>query len=185
MENSKYLDIIDLLLLEKIEKIIKNKNIKLSFNLSKNSFKNRETISKILEIGEKYPYKLQIELIERTLIDDVKYTKDILNKFKKSNILIALDDFGTGYSSLSYLREFPIDILKIDMSFIKSMMENDIDLKLVKSIINLSKELNIKTIAEGVETKEQYSILKTFNCDYIQGYYFYKPMSEKEFLRLI
>jgi EAL domain-containing protein (putative c-di-GMP-specific phosphodiesterase class I) len=106
----------------------------------------------------------------------------MLSEFKKHNILIAIDDFGTGYSSLSYLIQFPIDILKIDRSFVINMLTNKASFEIVKATINLSKELNIKTVAEGVETKEQFLILKTLVCDYIQEFYFYKPMSEEEFL---
>jgi EAL domain-containing protein (putative c-di-GMP-specific phosphodiesterase class I) len=128
---------------------------------------------------------LEIELLERSLIQNTEYSKKILNKFKENNILIAIDDFGTGYSSLNYIMQFPVDILKIDLSFIQTMLTNQTSFIIVKTIINFSKELKIKTIAEGVENKDEFLILKTLRCDYIQGYYFYKPMDEKDFLKSI
>jgi EAL domain-containing protein (putative c-di-GMP-specific phosphodiesterase class I) len=93
---------------------------------------------------------------------------------------ISIDDFGTGYSSLSYLHYFPINILKIDRSFVKNMVEDENALELVKSIIALCQNMKLKIIAEGIETKEQIDILKAMNCDCGQGYYIARPMPESE-----
>jgi EAL domain-containing protein (putative c-di-GMP-specific phosphodiesterase class I) len=185
IEKSDYIYEINKIILNNIEKIIEKTNLNISFNLSFKSFNNRKITNKIIEIGQKYPNKLEIELLERSLIQNTEYSKKILNKFKENNILIAIDDFGTGYSSLNYIMQFPVDILKIDLSFIQTMLTNQTSFIIVKTIINFSKELNIKTIAEGVENKDEFLILKTLRCDYIQGYYFYKPMDKKDFLKSI
>jgi diguanylate cyclase (GGDEF)-like protein len=185
LEKSHYIQQIDLNLLDKIDEIITKTNLDISFNLSSKSFKDEKIINKMIKIANKHPQKLEIELIERSLIEDTEYSAKILSKLKKHNVLIAIDDFGTGYSSLSYLVQFPIDIIKIDLSFIQTMLTNRAFFEIVKATINLSKELNIKTVAEGVETKEQFLTLKVLGCNYIQGYYFYKPMSEENFLKLI
>ena len=106
--------------------------------------------------------------------------KDTLNMCRKAGMSVSIDDFGTGYSSLSYLHYFPIDTLKIDQSFIRDMQKNEGSLELVKSIIALSKNMKLRTIAEGVEDKAEAEILKGLQCDAVQGYYFAKPMPEKD-----
>jgi len=95
---------------------------------------------------------------------------------KQAGCLISLDDFGTGYSSLSYLRRFPVDVLKLDKSFIDEVHVDLGDEALVKSIIQMSRVLGIKVVAEGVEEREQLAVLTEAGCDYIQGYYFSKPL---------
>lgn len=109
----------------------------------------------------------------------------ILEKFKQQGFRIAIDDFGTRYSSLSYLHTFPIDTLKIDRSFVNSMRDNATSLKIVHAIIGLAKAIELTTIAEGVETEEQLNDLMNLNCDFIQGYYFYKPMPFTEVFELL
>lgn len=127
-----------------------------------------------IEITESFMENSEITFIEK------------LEEIKSLGVSISIDDFGTGYSSLAYLKNYPVDYLKIDMEFIKGIVNNTQDLKIVKAIISMCKELGIKTVAEGVETIQQYNILKKFRCDYIQGYYFSKPTSletiEKEFI---
>ena len=100
---------------------------------------------------------------------------DTILKLKKLGITIALDDFGTGYSSLNYLRRLPIDVLKIDKSFIDGIGLDKKSDNIAKSIVELSHNLNLKVVAEGVENKEQFNYLNHINCDIIQGYYFSKP----------
>ena len=103
-----------------------------------------------------------------------------LEECREDGMIISIDDFGTGYSSLSYLHHFPIDILKIDRSFINNMVEDKSALELVKSITSLAHNLNMKVIAEGIETEEQFKILKGLNCDKAQGYWLAKPMPLKD-----
>lgn len=105
---------------------------------------------------------------------------------KKLGISIYIDDFGTGYSSLSYLKTFPIDVLKIDKSFIDDISENgNNNGLLLNTILAMGKSLDLKVVAEGVELKYQYDYLKEKDCDMIQGYYFAKPMNEKDFIELL
>ncbi len=138
-----------------------------------------------LELLTKYnvPAKqLSFELTESVLAPENASHLETLAQLKRAGCEISIDDFGTGYSSLSYLRRFPVDVLKIDKSFIDDIHINASDRALTKSIIQMSRALNIKVVAEGVEYKEQFEILKSFGCDYIQGYYFSKPLPESEIL---
>ncbi len=100
-------------------------------------------------------------------------------------IKISIDDFGTGYSSLSYLRYLPIDIIKIDISFIRNLQNSDKDFAIIDAIIFLANKLNIQTVAEGVETEAQLNILKLLGCGSIQGFLFSKPLPEKELVKLL
>jgi len=161
--------------------------VPVSVNLSAKSLNNKQLFINVLDKLKNYqiePYYLRIEIIERLFIENFDYLKELMNKFKKQNISFAVDDFGTGYSSLSYLAKLPIDYLKIDISFVKALDSQQVR-SVVKSIIFLSKELGIKTIAEGVEDKEQFEILKNMGCDYFQGYLFHKPMPENNFKEIL
>ena len=132
------------------------------------------------------PEYLELELTETILMDDVKKTVDILNEIKTMGVKISIDDFGTGYSSLSYLREFPIDTLKIDQSFISSIHDSQgTDTAIANIVIDLGHKLGMKVIAEGVETQEQIELLKNYACDKIQGYIISEPVNEIEFNLLL
>ncbi|NTS77249.1 EAL domain-containing protein [Catenovulum sp. SM1970] len=120
------------------------------------------------------------ELTESALAPELNNNIALLDTLKTAGCAIALDDFGTGYSSLNYLRRFPVDQLKIDRTFIKDMQHNPDDRTMVATIIAMAKALGIKVVAEGVELPEQLQILSTLGCDYIQGFYFSKPLSEKQ-----
>jgi diguanylate cyclase (GGDEF)-like protein len=119
---------------------------------------------------------LEIELTESLLMKDSDVTVQTLRRLKEMGSIMALDDFGTGYSSLSYLRRFPIDVVKIDCSFIRDVTNNLDDALLTKAIISMAKSLNLKTVAEGVETEGQLNFLKENQCDTFQGYYFSRPL---------
>ena len=110
---------------------------------------------------------------------------DKMKQFELRNITIAIDDFGTGYSSLSHLKKFPINTLKIDISFIKDLLKSNRDRNIVVSIIQLAHNLGLEVVAEGGETIEQVNTLKKLGCEYIQGYYFSHALSADEFLDLI
>lgn len=127
--------------------------------------------------------KISFEITETILAPENKKFSEYLSQLRNSGCSISLDDFGTGYSSLSYLRNFPIDYLKIDRSFIIGIDVNEEALALLTSIIDMAKALNIKTIAEGVETKAQLTILDKLNCDYIQGFFFSKPIRSDDFIK--
>ncbi|WP_456323537.1 EAL domain-containing protein [Hydrogenimonas sp.] len=163
--------------------------IPVSINLSGKSFLKKDLLSQIQKYLEKLKTDtpLTIEITERALIEDAKYAISILNALKErfKNVKIAIDDFGTGHSSLSYLKDFNADILKIDISFVRAMMEDERSKMLVKGIIDIAESLGMKTLAEGVETEEQFEILRDFGCNYIQGYLLGKPMPKERAEELI
>ncbi|WP_426360030.1 EAL domain-containing protein [Pseudocolwellia sp. HL-MZ19] len=121
------------------------------------------------------------EITENLLMENKKGVADILQQVKESGIPISIDDFGTGYSSLSYLKNYDTDFLKIDKSFVQKMSLDSKDLALCEAMVVMAKKLNIKVIAEGIETKEQQDMLSSIDCDYGQGYYFSVPIRKTEF----
>lgn len=147
-------------------------------NLSGLHFQNEEIIETLetsLTESNISSDMLEIELTEAILIDDPDRALRILKKIRAMSIKVSLDDFGTGYSSLSYLRSLPIDIVKLDKSFINRIAKNRQDLAITQGIVALAKSLNLGVVAEGVESKEQLSLLIDMGCEQIQGYYFSKP----------
>jgi diguanylate cyclase (GGDEF)-like protein len=157
------------------------KKLRVAVNISSMQFMSPTLLSSISDILHETgfdPELLELEITESLAMQNVHEVIKILSHLKQMGIKIAIDDFGTGYSSLSYLSRFPIDFLKIDKSFIDGMYQNDNDMKIVKGIIELAHYLNFSVIAEGVETKEQYELLKDLRSDEIQGYLFGKPMTE-------
>jgi EAL domain-containing protein (putative c-di-GMP-specific phosphodiesterase class I) len=132
-------------------------------------------IAKILEktgLAAKY---IELELTESILIDDIENVVEMMYALKDMGLKLVIDDFGTGYSSLSYLKQFPVDKLKIDRSFIYEMASNENDAAIAKAIINLSHTLNLQVVAEGVETEFQKSFVVDHGCEFAQGYYFKPP----------
>ncbi len=119
------------------------------------------------------------------VMSDVENAITILRTLKKLGVQIAIDDFGTGYSSLSYLRRFPIDVLKIDQSFVRDITLEEDGAAIVRTIISLAHSLRLKVIAEGVETAEQLAYLNAHHCNEVQGYLFGRPVSAREFEALI
>ncbi|MGE5649281.1 MAG: EAL domain-containing protein [Bacillota bacterium] len=128
---------------------------------------------------------LDIELTESVVMTDVDFAIGILCDLKKLGVHLSVDDFGTGYSSLSYLKRFPIDVLKIDQSFVRDITLNGDGAELVRSIISLAHGLRLQVIAEGVETEEQLAYLWRHGCDQMQGYYFSKPLATDAFEHLL
>jgi EAL domain-containing protein (putative c-di-GMP-specific phosphodiesterase class I) len=116
---------------------------------------------------------------------DSKAVISFVSRIRENGFRVEIDDFGSGYSSFGTLADLPFDVLKIDMQFIKTMDKNPKVKDIIKMIINLSKRLGVSTVAEGVETKEQYLFLKENECDVIQGYYFSKPLPLLDFEALI
>lgn len=131
------------------------------------------------------PQILELEITETVLMESIDSNITILKQLLDMGIRIALDDFGTGYSSLSYLRKIPINTLKIDKSFIDNITSNRKEESIINNIIQMAHSLELKVVAEGVETKEQLSVLKERECDYIQGYYFSKPLPAGEIEKLL
>ncbi len=159
-----------------------------SVNVSTRQFHKKEfsqTVASVLGETGMDPGFLEIEITETVLIQEVEETIKILNTLKEMGVSLSVDDFGTGYSSLNYLKRFPLDVLKIDRSFVNDITTHPDDRAVVESIIALGHNLNLKVIAEGVETKEQFLLLKEKKCDGVQGYYFSKPVPEAELRALI
>ena len=151
---------------------------RLSINLSAIQLRNDSALDNYIEIMERYdvnPSDIQLEITENALIDNEEVALAILQGFKKYGISIALDDFGTGYSSLNCINLYPIDTIKIDRSFVKDAVDNPKNKAIIQGIVVMARSLNLKIIAEGVETKEQYDFIKKLGCHEIQGYYFHKP----------
>jgi diguanylate cyclase (GGDEF)-like protein/PAS domain S-box-containing protein len=127
------------------------------------------------------PAQLVLEITESVLADDVEIALLALNSLRETGAAISIDDFGTGYSSLSYLHRFPVDVLKIDQSFVAGLPDRGCDAALVQAIMAIAHALELSVIAEGVETAEQASTLLSFGCLQAQGYYFYLPLTAEEF----
>ena len=131
------------------------------------------------------PEHLELEITESMLIGDVKRIELQLKRLKKMGIRVALDDFGTGYSSLSYLKNFPVDVLKIDQSFIREMTHDSRDANIARAIIEMGHSLGQNIVAEGVETEEQLRYLVHRECDIIQGYFFSPPLPGSKMTALL
>jgi EAL domain-containing protein (putative c-di-GMP-specific phosphodiesterase class I) len=131
------------------------------------------------------PECLEIELTESLFMSDVDQAVDLMHAMKALGVNLSIDDFGTGYSSLSYLSRFPIDVLKIDRSFVADITRDANDAAIVDSIIALAHNLKLAVIAEGVETAEQLDYLRRHGCDEMQGYYFSRPLAAPAFAALL
>ncbi|MDH5517268.1 MAG: EAL domain-containing protein [Gammaproteobacteria bacterium] len=159
-------------------------NVRVGVNLSAMQFADKkllDDIKNILNDTGLEPALLEIEITESTAMTDIKHAVDTLNKIRKMGIKTSMDDFGTGYSSLSYLQKLPLDTLKIDQSFIRPIGANGEGSEIAKTIIAMGHSLNMHLIAEGAEEKYHYQLLKDQGCHEVQGYYFSKPVSAKDF----
>ncbi|WP_431701882.1 putative bifunctional diguanylate cyclase/phosphodiesterase [Pseudomonas sp. BR20] len=162
--------------------------LRISVNISAIDFRQREFVDNLAAILKQTslpPNQLELEITESVLMQNVDDTVDILNRIKAMGVRLALDDFGTGYSSLSYLRRFPIDVLKIDQSFVRGLHENSQDAQLISAIIGMGKSLELNIIAEGVETVEQLNFLRAQHCEEGQGFLFSKAVPAKDFAQLL
>ena len=160
----------------------------MSVNFSSHDFAEPDFVGNAVMATRKAglkPEQLVLEITERLLIMQPDTAKDTLSACRKEGIGVAIDDFGTGYSSLSYLYYFPINTLKIDQSFIRSMYREDRSLELVKSIVGLAMNLNLTCIAEGVEHNEEAKLLRDMGCNSAQGYFFARPMAEDAIVSLL
>jgi diguanylate cyclase (GGDEF)-like protein len=156
-----------------------------SVNLSVRQLKQEDallnTLQEILADTGLPPSSLEVEITESMMMQNVNSVVALLHKVRELGIKISIDDFGTGYSSLSSLKHLPIQTLKVDRSFITSIGEDQDSAAIVQAIIALAKQLNLKTVAEGVENRQQVQFLSQLGCDEIQGYYYGKPMSSEDF----
>lgn len=150
----------------------------LSINIAAKQF-NDPNLFDVINSSAKYysikPQEIKLEITERVLLGGA-FVFDWISKARKMGYSVALDDFGTGYSSLSYLANLEVNSLKIDKSFIDKMQKDPKSKSIVKSMLQMAKDLNLSVIAEGVESKTEWDILKRFGCNFIQGYYFSKPL---------
>jgi predicted signal transduction protein with EAL and GGDEF domain len=135
-----------------------------------------DQVGRILRECGLAPGSLKLELTESVTMRDEERTTRILSRLRALGVRLCIDDFGTGYSSLSYLRRFALDLLKIDRSFVSEMLSNSESLEIVKTILSLGSNLGMEVVAEGVETAEQASLLKSIGCEYAQGYFFSWPL---------
>ncbi|MGE5392234.1 MAG: EAL domain-containing protein [Candidatus Saccharibacteria bacterium] len=154
------------------------KKLRLSVNMSARQFRRKHLVKmvrKILDETKFDPHRLELELTESVLVEDFGNTLNSMWELKRDGIKFSLDDFNTRYSSLNYIKRFPIDILKIDRSFVKGIPGNEKDSAIANSIINLAQTLNYSVVAEGVEREDQLRFLKNRRCDRAQGYLFSPP----------
>jgi diguanylate cyclase (GGDEF)-like protein/PAS domain S-box-containing protein len=160
-----------------------DQNLFMSVNLSGKQFSQPnlvDTITRILDETRLHPRHLKLEITETIVMEDIENAARMLDQLKALGVQLSIDDFGTGYSSLSYLHRFPIDYLKVDRSFVNQMVKNQENLEIVRTIVSLAKSLNMKIIAEGIETNAQLAFLKKLDCQYGQGYLFSKPVDVKK-----
>lgn len=154
-------------------------DLTVSVNLSVRQFQDANLIENICQILERTglePRHLKLEITESTMMQDETTSLAILSQLRQLGIRLAIDDFGTGYSSLSYLKRFPVDVLKIDRSFIEGLGQSASDREIVRTVIQFAKALALKVTGEGIETVEQLQQLRALGCDQGQGYYFSKPL---------
>ena len=154
-------------------------NAQINVNLSARQFEEEDLIDKlrkILQLQCPDPGRLCFEITESVLMSNPDRVEEMLTQIKSIGIRIAIDDFGTGYSSFSYLSRFPIDVLKIDRSFVASMLDNPKSLEIVRALISLAQSMRMDAVAEGVETEHQAERLRDMGCDYAQGYYYSRPV---------
>ena len=157
----------------------------IAINLSPKQFSDPELVQSIRDIlsEEDLPaHLLELELTESLLLEASEATRQQLDDLKALGLSLAMDDFGTGYSSLSYLKKFPIDVIKIDRSFIKDIPDNQDDMEITSAVIAMAHKLKLKVVAEGIETTAQVAFLRRQHCDIGQGYLFDRPIPGRELL---
>ena len=151
-------------------------------NLSTRQCAEKDLVEKIVEILQKYKLdagSLKLEITESLIVKDTRYISSMLSRLRELGIQVQIDDFGTGYSSLGYLHTLPIDTLKIDRTFISRLGSNDNGSEIVRTILALAHNLGMKVIAEGVETQDQFTALEAMDCEYVQGFFFARPVDSQ------
>ena len=159
-----------------------------SVNLSRSDVFDPTLIDRLVELVKKNSLEygcIKLEVTESAYTDNAKRVLDVIRQLRELGFQIEMDDFGSGYSSLNMLSDMPIDVLKMDMKFIRNIETSETDRRLVSLILDIAKYLNVSVVAEGVETEGQLKILQERNCDVVQGYYFSRPLPPEEFEALI
>ncbi len=162
--------------------------VDMAVNLSSHQFRRGglvEMVGKVLDETGLDARFLELELTESVIMENVEETISVLNQLKTMGIILSVDDFGTGYSSMAYLKRFPLDIVKIDRSFVKDITTDINDATIIKAIIALARGLNLTSIAEGVETEEQLQFLRRHGCDQMQGYLVSRPVPAEQMEQLL
>ena len=158
--------------------------IRMAVNLSPRQFSDPKLLSDIRAALDKSgmpPQLLELEITESMVVQNLERTVRVLESIKRLGITLSIDDFGTGYSSMALVKKLPIDVLKIDRSFVREIANDADDKAIADAIIALGRALDLTIVAEGVETAEQEAVLRAHNCDEIQGYLISKPISADEF----
>jgi EAL domain-containing protein (putative c-di-GMP-specific phosphodiesterase class I) len=162
--------------------------LRIAVNLSGHQFNQPHLSRLIFEVLQETgldPRYLELEITESALMQNPESAIATLHELKQLGIQISIDDFGTGYSSLSYLKQFPFDILKIDRSFVCHLAQDTKNAAITTAILQLAHTLNLKVVAEGVETQEELDFLYGHQCDEVQGYWFSPPLSAQDFEELL
>jgi len=161
--------------------------VPVSVNMSLVQFRQKdlaEMVKRIMGECGFYPSLLTLEITESAFMQDIEFTRSVLTAMKEIGCSVSIDDFGTGYSSLAYLKRFPVDNLKIDISFIREMVKDPDSASIVMAVINMAHTLQLRTIAEGIETEEQWNFLRLLRCDMGQGFYLSKPLPAEDVEKL-
>lgn len=162
--------------------------IKVAVNLSARQFNDPNLVSCIMLILEEEELDsrfLELEITESMLMDNIQDTISTLQKLKKLGLTLSIDDFGTGYSSLSYLKQFPVDVLKVDKDFVKDIPQDQSDMAITSAVLAMAHKLNLKVVAEGIESKAQIEFLKQNQCETGQGYFFSRPQTADKITQLL
>lgn len=193
LNDNGYIELVDLDMFDRLCELLDNriknnqKIVPISFNVSKTNFYSPNVLDDYKKIFEKYNIPkefIQIEFMESISLNDTAHMKKVISGFKDYGFTCVLDDFGNGYSSFNVLLNAPLDIIKMDRQFFVENLNGDGKL-VIKTVIDLIHSLNMEVVAEGVETKEHIEYLRTCQCDYVQGYYYYKPMAVEAFWQLL
>jgi diguanylate cyclase (GGDEF)-like protein/PAS domain S-box-containing protein len=161
---------------------------RISVNISNIQFRQGNFLEMVLRSLEESgldPHYLELEITESCMMEQVDKSISVLRSLRDTGVYITVDDFGTGYSSLSYLKRLPIQCLKIDKSFVKDIVHDSESKAIVKAIIALAHNLDLKVIAEGIETEQQCMMLREYGCDFMQGYYFYRSLPGEDIVNLV
>ena len=162
--------------------------IPVSVNVSRINFYNDDLFETIVHLLKKYelePWMLKLEITESAYTSNPHKVLEVMAKLQDYGIQVLMDDFGSGYSSLNMLKNVMVDILKIDMNFVKELETSARAVAIVQAIVKLAENIDMGVIVEGVETRSQMEMLKTLGCDRMQGYYFSKPVEEEQFRALL
>lgn len=144
-----------------------------------------ESVRRALDDAGLPAWGLQLEITESSLMKDAETAVAMLRAFKNMGVRLAIDDFGTGYSSLAYLKRFPVDVIKIDQSFVRGLCDDEEDAAIVRAIIVLARSMRLEVIAEGVESLSQVDVLRTDGCELFQGYFFGRPVEAERFRQVL